>query len=136
MISIICLLHSETKTAALAFDFAKDLGNVARGVFLVFVKPFVVELNCQHHGGEHTITEAEAQALLRSQIDELSGGAPLTENSAWSGTILSEAIKLHFIWWQVASGMWQVALASITCNLQLATCNQKAKCQIMPFASI
>ncbi|MBX3058495.1 MAG: DUF2791 family P-loop domain-containing protein [Anaerolineae bacterium] len=56
------------------------LANVARDVFLdishrrLFVKSFVVELSRQHHGDEHTITEVEAQALLRGQIDELSGG--------------------------------------------------------------
>lgn len=56
------------------------LANVARDVFLdishrrLFVKSFVVELGRQHYGQQHTITEAEAQALLRGQIDELSGG--------------------------------------------------------------
>jgi hypothetical protein len=56
------------------------LANVARDVFLdvshrrLFVKSFVVELSRQHHGQEHTITEAEAQAILRGQIDELAGG--------------------------------------------------------------
>lgn len=56
------------------------LANVARDIFLdvshrrLFVKSFVVELSRQHHGTEHTITETEAQALLRGQIDELRGG--------------------------------------------------------------
>ncbi len=56
------------------------LANVARDIFLdvshrrLFVKSFVVELSRQHHGTEHTITETEAQALLRGQIDELMGG--------------------------------------------------------------
>lgn len=56
------------------------LANVARDVFLdishrrLFVKSFVVELSRQHYGGQHTITEEEAQAILRGQIDELSGG--------------------------------------------------------------
>jgi hypothetical protein len=56
------------------------LANVARDVFLdvshrrLFVKSFVVELARQHQLGQHTITEAEAQALLRGQIDELSNG--------------------------------------------------------------
>ncbi|MCB8965506.1 MAG: DUF2791 family P-loop domain-containing protein [Ardenticatenaceae bacterium] len=56
------------------------LANVARDVFLdishrrLFVKSFVVELSRQHYGEQHTITEAEAQAILRGQIDELSGG--------------------------------------------------------------
>ena len=56
------------------------LANVARDVFLdishrrLFVKSFVVELSRQHYGTEHTITEEEAKAILRGQIDELSGG--------------------------------------------------------------
>ena len=56
------------------------LANVARDVFLdishrrLFVKSFVVELSRQHYGEEHTITEEEATAILRGQIDELSGG--------------------------------------------------------------
>ncbi|MCA9980690.1 MAG: DUF2791 family P-loop domain-containing protein, partial [Anaerolineales bacterium] len=56
------------------------LANVARDIFLdvshrrLFVKSFVVELSRQHHGEEHTITEDEARAILRGQIDELAGG--------------------------------------------------------------
>ena len=56
------------------------LANVARDVFLdvshrrLFVKSFVVELSRQHHDEQHTITEEEAQAILRGQIDEFSGG--------------------------------------------------------------
>jgi len=56
------------------------MANVARDVFLdishrrLFVKSFVVELGRQHLGEEHTITEDEAKAILRGQIDELSGG--------------------------------------------------------------
>lgn len=56
------------------------LANVARDVFLdvshrrLFVKSFVVELSRQHYGEEHTITEEEAKAILRGQIDELAGG--------------------------------------------------------------
>ena len=56
------------------------LANVARDVFLdvshrrLFVKSFVIELARQHHEGEHTITEEEARAILRGQIDELTGG--------------------------------------------------------------
>ena len=56
------------------------LANVARDVFLdvshrrLFVKSFVVELSRQHYGEQHTITEEEAQAILRGQIDELTGG--------------------------------------------------------------
>lgn len=53
------------------------LANTARDVFLdvshrrLFVKSFVVELSRQHFGEEHTITEAEARAILRGQVDEL-----------------------------------------------------------------
>ncbi|MCA9952536.1 MAG: DUF2791 family P-loop domain-containing protein [Anaerolineales bacterium] len=56
------------------------LANVARDVFLdishrrLFVKSFVVELARQHLEEEHTITEGEAQAILRGQIDTLMGG--------------------------------------------------------------
>ena len=56
------------------------LANVARDVFLdvshrrLFVKSFVVELARQAHGRQHTITEAEAQAILRGQVDDLAGG--------------------------------------------------------------
>ena len=56
------------------------LANVARDVFLdishrrLFVKSFVVELSRQHYDRQHTITEEEAQAILRGQMDELSGG--------------------------------------------------------------
>ena len=73
-----------------AFDVALDhatqqanaviLANVARDVFLdvshrrLFVKSFVVELSRQHHTAEHTLTEDEAKAILRGQIDELMGG--------------------------------------------------------------
>lgn len=56
------------------------LANVARDIFLdvshrrLFVKSFVVELSRQHHGLEHTITEEEAQAILRGQVDQLMSG--------------------------------------------------------------
>ncbi|MCP5098487.1 MAG: hypothetical protein GY943_23300 [Chloroflexi bacterium] len=56
------------------------LANVARDVFLdvshrrLFVKSFVVELSRQHQTEEHTITEDEAQAILRGQIDTMIGG--------------------------------------------------------------
>lgn len=59
---------------------AAILANVARDVFLdishrrLFVKSFVVELARQHLEEEHTITEGEAQAILRGQIDALMGG--------------------------------------------------------------
>ncbi len=59
---------------------ADILANVARDVFLdishrrLFVKSFVTELSRQQYGQEHTITEEEAQAILRNQIDDLNSG--------------------------------------------------------------
>lgn len=56
------------------------LANVARDVFLdishrrLFVKSFVAELARQHTGGEHLLSEEEAVAVIRGQVDELSGG--------------------------------------------------------------
>jgi hypothetical protein len=74
----------------LAFDAKLDtrvqyanaaiLANVARDVFLdishrrLFVKAFVTELARQHAAGEHVLTEDEATAVIRGQLDELSGG--------------------------------------------------------------
>ena len=74
----------------LAFDARLDtriqyanaaiLANVARDVFLdishrrLFVKAFVTELARQHAAGEHVLTEEEAIAVIRGQVDELSGG--------------------------------------------------------------
>jgi hypothetical protein len=59
---------------------AAILANVARDVFLdvshrrLFVKSFVVELARQQAMGEHILTEEEAVAIIRGQVDELSGG--------------------------------------------------------------
>lgn len=59
---------------------AMILANVARDVFLdvshrrLFVKAFVSELSRQHYGTEHTITEDEAQAIMRGQADVLMEG--------------------------------------------------------------
>lgn len=59
---------------------AAILANVARDVFLdvshrrLFVKAFVTELARQHAVGQHTLTEDEAIAIIRGQVDELSGG--------------------------------------------------------------
>jgi hypothetical protein len=56
---------------------AAILANVARDVFLdvshrrLFVKAFVTELARQHAGTEHLITEAEALAIIRGQVDAL-----------------------------------------------------------------
>ncbi len=59
---------------------AAILANVARDVFLdishrrLFVKSFVSELARQHATGEHLLAEAEAIAIIRGQVDDLSGG--------------------------------------------------------------
>ncbi|MEZ4636034.1 MAG: DUF2791 family P-loop domain-containing protein [Caldilineaceae bacterium] len=59
---------------------AAILANVARDVFLdvshrrLFVKAFVTELARQHAGNQHVLTEEEAIAIVRGQVDELSGG--------------------------------------------------------------
>jgi BREX system ATP-binding protein BrxC/D len=59
---------------------AAILANVARDTFLdvshrrLFIKSFVTELSRQQYGEEHLITEPEATAILRGQIDALSGG--------------------------------------------------------------
>jgi len=60
---------------------AAILANVARDVFLdishrrLFVKAFVIELSRQAANGEHVLAEAEAIAIIRGQVDELTGGA-------------------------------------------------------------
>ncbi|MBP8108870.1 MAG: DUF2791 family P-loop domain-containing protein [Caldilineaceae bacterium] len=75
---------------ATAFDTVLDmkiqyanaaiLANVARDVFLdishrrLFVKAFVTELARQDAGGQHVLAEEEAVAIIRGQVDELSGG--------------------------------------------------------------
>lgn len=59
---------------------AAILANVARDVFLdishrrLFVKSFVSELARQHATGEHVLAEEEAIAIIRGQVDDLSGG--------------------------------------------------------------
>ncbi len=59
---------------------AAILANVARDVFLdvshrrLFVKAFVTELARQHTSEEQILTEEEAIAIIRGQVDELSGG--------------------------------------------------------------
>ncbi len=59
---------------------AAILANVARDVFLdishrrLFVKAFVTELARQHATEEHLLGEEEAVAIIRGQVDELSGG--------------------------------------------------------------
>ncbi len=75
----------------LAFDAALDakvqlanaaiLANVAREIFLdvshrrLFVKAFVTELARQQAGGQHLLSELEAGAILRGQVEALAGGA-------------------------------------------------------------
>ncbi|MEZ4708330.1 MAG: DUF2791 family P-loop domain-containing protein [Caldilineaceae bacterium] len=59
---------------------AAILANVARDVFLdishrrVFVKAFVMELARQHATQQHVLSEEEATAIVRGQVDELSQG--------------------------------------------------------------
>ena len=59
---------------------AAILANVARDVFLdishrrLFVKAFVTELARQQANGEHVLAEEEAIAIIRGQVDELTGG--------------------------------------------------------------
>jgi len=59
---------------------AAILANVARDVFLdvshrrLFVKSFVMELARQQATEEHILSEEEAMAIIRGQVDELSGG--------------------------------------------------------------
>ncbi|MBK7177274.1 MAG: DUF2791 family P-loop domain-containing protein [Chloroflexi bacterium] len=80
LIPIYEIAFATTLDAATQRANAVILANVARDVFLdvshrrLFVKSFVVELSRQHYGHEHTITEEEARAILRGQIDELAGG--------------------------------------------------------------
>ena len=58
---------------------AAIMANVARDVFLdishrrLFVKSFVTELARQQAEGQHLLSEAEAMAIIRGQVDELSG---------------------------------------------------------------
>jgi hypothetical protein len=59
---------------------AAILANVARDIFLdishrrLFVKAFVTELGRQHASSEHLLTEDEAMAIMRGQVDELNAG--------------------------------------------------------------
>jgi hypothetical protein len=66
--------------AKVQYANAAILANVARDVFLdishrrLFVKAFVSELARQHALGEHVLAEEEAVAIVRGQVDDLSGG--------------------------------------------------------------
>jgi len=66
--------------ASVQYANAAILANVARDVFLdvshrrLFVKAFVTELARQQAGEEHVLTEEEAIAIIRGQVDELSSG--------------------------------------------------------------
>ena len=69
-----------TFDASVQYANAAILANVARDVFLdvshrrLFVKAFVTELARQQAGEEHVLTEEEAIAIIRGQVDELSSG--------------------------------------------------------------
>jgi hypothetical protein len=66
--------------ASTQYANAAILANVARDVFLdvshrrLFVKAFVTELARQQAKEEHVLTEEEAIAIIRGQVDELSSG--------------------------------------------------------------
>jgi hypothetical protein len=59
---------------------AAILANVARDVFLdishrrLFVKAFVSELARQDASEQHVLSETEAVAIIRGQVDALTGG--------------------------------------------------------------
>ncbi len=80
LIPIYEIAFDTTFDHAVQYANAAILANVARDVFLdvshrrLFVKSFVTELARQHFGEERTITEADAQAILRGQVDDLAGG--------------------------------------------------------------
>ena len=81
---------------------AAILANVARDVFLdvshrrLFVKSFVMELARQQATEEHFLTEEEAIAIIRGQVDELSGGetppgaSPIAQGLVWRQPQLSQ----------------------------------------------
>jgi hypothetical protein len=71
---------STTLDRQIQYANAAILANVARDVFLdishrrLFVKAFVTELARQHAAEQHVLTEEEAVAMIRGQVDELTGG--------------------------------------------------------------
>lgn len=80
LIPIYELAFGVTVDQRIQYANAAILANVARDVFLdishrrLFVKAFVTELARQLAEREHLLEEAEAVAIIRGQVDELSGG--------------------------------------------------------------
>ncbi|MEZ4682814.1 MAG: DUF2791 family P-loop domain-containing protein [Caldilineaceae bacterium] len=80
LIPIYELAFGVTLDQRIQYTNAAILANVARDVFLdishrrLFVKAFVTELARQQATEEHLLEEAEAVAIIRGQLDELSGG--------------------------------------------------------------
>ncbi len=80
LVPIYTLAFDATLDRKIQYANAAILANVARDVFLdishrrLFIKAFVTELARQHTTGEHVLSEEEAIAIIRGQIDELSGG--------------------------------------------------------------
>ncbi|MEM7125384.1 MAG: BREX system ATP-binding domain-containing protein [Chloroflexota bacterium] len=80
LVPIYEMAFSTTFNTQTQYANAAILANVARDVFLdishrrIFVKAFVTELARQHATEEHLITEDEAVAVIRGQIDQLSEG--------------------------------------------------------------
>ncbi|HRW07934.1 MAG TPA: DUF2791 family P-loop domain-containing protein [Caldilineaceae bacterium] len=80
LIPIYELAFGVTLDQRIQYANAAILANVARDVFLdishrrLFVKAFVTELARQQATEEHLLEEAEAVAIIRGQLDELSGG--------------------------------------------------------------
>lgn len=80
LIPIYELAFGVTVDQRIQYANAAILANVARDVFLdishrrLFVKAFVTELARQLAGEEHLLSEQEAIAIIRGQVDELSGG--------------------------------------------------------------
>ncbi len=80
LIPIYELAYGVTLDQTVQYANAAILANVARDVFLdvshrrIFIKAFVMELARQQATGQHTLTEDEAKAIVRGQVDALSGG--------------------------------------------------------------
>lgn len=74
------MAFSTTLDRQMQYANAAILANVARDVFLdishrrLFVKAFVAELARQDATGQHVLAEEEAIAIIRGQVDELTGG--------------------------------------------------------------
>ena len=80
LIPVFEIAFGATLDQRIQYANAAILANVARDVFLdishrrLFVKAFVTELARQHASEEHLLAEDEAVAIIRGQVDELSGG--------------------------------------------------------------